>query len=690
MVHGAVAPIDVPPKIPYVYELPSQDTFVIPKQYSGEGQGDKTLVSFENTSSTEERNTMVAVGTPEDLQAIQAFVASIDKPARRIMIEIQVIELEASKLLDYGFDGAQFGSGHHIGNIGLPLPGEPIIQPGLGEDVRRDPNAFVPPVLNEGFEFIFDDTSVDLSGRFLATIHALVREGEAKVKARPKILTLDDRTSVLHLGRELPTFVSTGITRDAFDGNLISEVRQLTKEYVGMTLNLRPRVTGGADDEVSLQIELIANELVERQRVFEEDLIGVPATNRRHYFGENRVKNHRPMILGGLIQEQEVESVNKIPLLGDIPLLGYLFRRTQKAETRREIILVVTPHILSDRDIDPAATPKESIHFDTFDSVLFNDRHIIKGSDVLGIDPINNAPAPGFQPDQILDLTLLNIVKKRELVSKLNVLEDYLGDDAAELSWIQRKWPEATAKDWPEKEQELYFRAAAICIDNIKDLNPDLTYEELMMPRREIVLPTSPYRISLSYDRVKSLQQAGAPLIFRGEYVALDQTVVEMLKDASGRSLRNFADFLERRERKAEEHVEMLAEIKRFYRNMQPESNALEGISYPDVYRALERAGLDFLSLASHFQTSLDERYVATTPPDVGLFKKDLEAFLKTAVGLVQRARELKELEEKWQKLNELPEEETEETEETEEPEESAAAPEAPAETTAPAADEEW
>lgn len=131
-------------------------------------------------------------------------------------------------------------------------------------------------------------------------------------------------------------------------------------QYVGFTLNIRPRVTGGDADEVALQMEVLVNELGPRQRVFEEDLAGIPSVTTRHYVGMNRVKNHRPIILGGLIQEQDVESVNKIPLLADIPLLGYLFRRTQKSQSRNEIILVVTPHILSETGVDPRRLPRRA------------------------------------------------------------------------------------------------------------------------------------------------------------------------------------------------------------------------------------------------------------------------------------------------------------------------------------------
>ena len=117
-----------------------------------------------------------------------------------------------------------------------------------------------------------------------------------------------------------------------------------------------------------------------------------------------------------------------VPILGEIPILGKLFSRTTKTQERTEIILVVTPHILSEGGPDPAATPKESLHFDTFDSVLFNDRHILKGGDVWGIDPVTKTPAmvqgEVFPEKEVIDLTLLNVVRRRRLVSKLNIFSE--------------------------------------------------------------------------------------------------------------------------------------------------------------------------------------------------------------------------------------------------------------------------
>ena len=659
----ANSPISSAPRVPFVYDMPRKDAITMPEGYGGSTNTGSLVMSFDKTSSTEARGGMMAVGTVADLEKIKAFVETIDVPARRIMIEVQLIELEANKLTDFGIDSAQFGGGHTLGSVGLPLPGEAVVQPGVPG--ARAEGEFVPDVMNEGLKLLFDDTSLDIQGRFMAAVHMLVREGEAKVRARPKILTLDDRVSALHLGRNVPTFNSTGVTRDSVNGNLINEVQSVGTVYSGITLHIRPRITGGKDDRIALQLEVMDNQIVGRQRVFETDLAGIPEVIKRQYIGECVAHNHRPIILGGLIQEQEIETINKIPFVSEIPYLGELFRRKVTQKERREVIIVVTPHILSEEGIDASATPKESMHFDTFDSVLFNDRHILKGGDVLGLDPVNSVPAVGpdgkrFTEEDVVDLTLLNIVKRRQLVTKLEMLRDYLGErELSELSWMQRKWPEGTVQDWPEEDKPLFFKVAAICIENLKELNPTISFQELSLPRREIVLPNSPYNITLSYDRVKKVQSLGLQQVFRGERVELEAAHIELVRRAISHSLRAFGDFLERQERKdgtrgreAEDHGIFRDELLRLCGGAGKDDEALKKIPYTELFRALEKENLSFDSIATFFETNMKERYDIEGAPDVGAFPSDLEAFLKTTVSLKNRARKLQDLDDRWIMVN--------------------------------------
>jgi Flp pilus assembly secretin CpaC len=651
LANGNAAPANLPAKVPYIFEMPWTEPFQMPRVTTGRGANDQTTIDFNNSSSTEKRGAMVAVGTAEDLERIQAFVEQVDRPARLIMIEVQLVELDASKFSDIGLDSFQGGGGHTITTGGLSFPGEPIPQPGI--PTARAPNVIVPPNVASGITGMFDDTSVDLSGRFIATIHALVRTGDAKVKARPKILALDDRPSILHIGEEIPTFESTGVSRELTGGNFVEQVNRVTTQYVGFTLNMRPRISGENEDEVSLQLEVVSNKLQGREQVFAQDLLGIPSVTRRRFLGQTRVRNHRPIILGGLIQEEESESVNKLPVIGDVPVLKYLFSRRQKTDRRVEVILILTPHILSDKAPDRVATPKESVHFDTFDSVLFNDRHIIKGRDVQGIDPITKQPAKSadgkpFSESEVIDLTLLKIVKERKLVSKLGIFDEYLPVESAKLGWLQRKFPERSVRYWKPEKQDVYFKAAAIIIENIKELNPDLTYRDLVTPAREIVLPTTPYRMTLSFDNIKVLKERGQEVL-RGERVELSPATVEILKEAaSSRSFKEFADFVEKAGIKEENHGQLRAELERLRKKLHPERPDIAARSYPEFLRKLADQQIDFMVLATYFEENLAERYATTGAPNIGTLEKDLVAFLKSLVSISQRAKRLRALDTRW------------------------------------------
>ena len=305
------------------------------------------------------------------------------------------------------------------------------------------------------------------------------------------------------------------------------------------------------------------------------------------------------------------------------------------------------------------------MHFDTFDSVLFNDRHILKGGDVLGLDPINGVPAAGpdgkkFTEEDVVDLTLLNIVKRRQLVTKLEMLQGYLGEEElSELSWMQRKWPEGTVQDWPEEDKPLFFKVAAICIENLKELNPTVSFAELSLPRREIVLPNSPYNISLSYDKVKRVQSLGLQQVFRGERVELEASHIELVRRAAGHSLRAFGEFLERQERKdgtrgreAEDHGIFREELIRLYSGLGKDAVELKKVPYTELFGTLEKGNLSFDSIATFLETNMKERYDVEGAPDVGALPADLEAFLKTSVSLKNRARKLQDLELRWLQAN--------------------------------------
>jgi len=629
------------PAIPYVPEIPHSEPLTIPPINMGQGYtGEEMTLTFAQSPSTESRNRILAVGTEKDIVRIQEFIDQIDQPARQVMIEVQIIELSADSLTDLGVDILAIQKRQSVIDFASPLPGEPIPQPS---------DAFA-PINQAGLSFLFDDTAERLSGQFLAGVHALVRTGDAVIRARPKLYTLDDRQNMLHLGEEIPTFVSTAVTRESSGGNFVENVNEVATRYIGITLNVKPRISGPEANDVSMLVDIQVNNLQGRARVFEEDLLGIPEVAVRKFRGQARVRNHRPLILGGLIRESDFESKNKIPLIGDIPFLGAFLGRTNKQKQRTEIVIVLTPHILSETGVDPIATPKESAHFDTFNSVLFNDRYIMKGRDLVGLDPISRTPVEGYSEEEVFDLTLLNIVKRRELIRKLRIIEDYLPEASRSLSSSKRAYPEKSVRGWSAEERDIFYRAAAILVENIKSLNPGLTYEDLVAPRREIILPTSPYHVSLSYDKLRTYYEKGEVVLLRGEARPLSGDTIAALREHSARTLREFASYLTLTGRTPEEHGVLREELTRYYRTLYPEGAAVETLGYPAFFEALAAAGIDFLGIATYLSNRL-EGQIREDAIALGGFEEDLAGFAGRSITLDELGERLEHLDERWEDL---------------------------------------
>ncbi len=629
------------PDIPYVIEVPHSDPIDIPPINMGTGAQDSFSLDFPDSPSTEERNRILCVGTPDDIEHVRQYISELDQPARQIMVECQIVELNANSLKDLGVDLVSGGQRHNTVSFATPSPGEAITQP----------SAAFAPIEQAGLSFLFDDQQERASGKFLAGVHALIRNGEAIIKARPKLYTLDDRQNVLHIGEEVPTFQSTSVNRDITGGNFVEEVNQVAKQYVGITVNVRPRIGGPEANEVSMLVDIQINNLIGRDRVFEEDLLGVPTVAVRKFRGQARIRNHRPLIMGGLIRETDVTSNTKLPLFGDLPFIGDFLGRKNTRRERTEIILVLTPHIISEQGVDPVATPKESLHFDTFNSVLFNDRYILKGRDLVGLDPIARSPVLGYTPDQVLDLTLLNIVKQRELITKLKVFDEYLPDEATKLSLYKRSFPEKSVRYWSVEERKIFFQAAAIIVENIKSLNPGLDYDELVEPRREIIIPTSPYHVSLSYEKLKPFYEKGGEVIMRDGGQALRTETIELLRELKERDLREFADFITFTGRSYEDHGQFKSELTKYYFSLFPEAGPIEDLPYPRLFQVLAQNSIDFLGIATYLSHKLETQYSAL-PPKFGRLELDLEQFAQRNVSLRELADRLQDLDRRWNELN--------------------------------------
>ncbi|MFW6457354.1 MAG: type II secretion system protein GspD, partial [Planctomycetota bacterium] len=195
----------------------------------------------------------------------------------------------------------------------------------------------------------------------------------------PSVLTLDGRHAHIEIAEDVPIIEQSKYqSSDQWDMN----VRFVE---AGILLSINPRVSNDGK-WVTMQVQTEVSEENESDAVTTRDGEFVaPRIERRKVQSMSRIRNNHPFIIGGLIRDNSTSTVEKIPLLGDIPLLGHLFRKSESKDEKREIIIVLTPRVIERGSSDRAITPKDSDKFDNFDTQLFRETYTLKSEDIYDL-----------------------------------------------------------------------------------------------------------------------------------------------------------------------------------------------------------------------------------------------------------------------------------------------------------------
>ena len=186
---------------------------------------------------------------------------------------------------------------------------------------------------------VLDRTLLGSGANFRANIDALVSKKLATIKSKPSALVLDGRQTRIQVGQQIP------IVRTITDQ--IAKTRSVDYIPVGIVLNVRPRISEDGSS-VTIQVETIISETEERiGATGGGDVESAPIINNRKVQSFVRVANNTPFIIGGLINEKSSDNEGGVPLLGQLPLIKNLFSVSGSKKVRREVIVVITPHILS-------------------------------------------------------------------------------------------------------------------------------------------------------------------------------------------------------------------------------------------------------------------------------------------------------------------------------------------------------
>lgn len=268
--------------------------------------------SFGNGLAIDRRlNAIWITGSPDHIARIKQQIELIDVPVDSVILETQFVELTEQGARNLGIDLNNSSGQIAVGSIttGANLP------------FGLDPNRILP------------------SGAIQAAIFAQIQKGEGRIVSRPRIAAQSGSTAKIITGDALPILTSIALS----GVNAVSQ--QVQYVNVGVTLQIAPRVS--SDGFVTSQIYGVVSSVTGFSQ-------GYPTISQREAETSASVRDGETFVIGGLTQENSLATRSKIPLLGDIPLVGQVFRVNRSTRSKTELYIVITPHIVRHRRFGPA------------------------------------------------------------------------------------------------------------------------------------------------------------------------------------------------------------------------------------------------------------------------------------------------------------------------------------------------
>jgi general secretion pathway protein D len=256
-------------------------------------------------------NAIWITGTPERIARIKDQIALIDIPVDSVILETQFVELTETGARNLGIDLANANGQIAVGTLttGANLP--------FGTNLSR----ILP------------------SAGLQAAIYAQVQRGEGRIVSRPRIAAQSGSTAKIITGDALPILTSIALS----GVNAVSQ--QVQYVNVGVTLQIAPRVS--SDGFVTSQIYGVVSSVTGFSQ-------GYPTISQREAETSASVRDGETFVIGGLTQENNLKTKSKVPLLGDIPAVGNLFRVNRSTRSKTELYIVITPHIVRHRRFEQA------------------------------------------------------------------------------------------------------------------------------------------------------------------------------------------------------------------------------------------------------------------------------------------------------------------------------------------------
>jgi len=280
--------------------------------------------------------TLIVADRAENLDRVEAHLRSLSEIiGRQVLIEAKVIEVTLNDSFQMGLDLGLYPRtlGANAGIGGATDSGAALLQ------------RFAPTV--GGIQF-----GVFRTDDFSLLLEALHTQGQVNMLSSPRVSTLNNHPAVINVSEQVPV-VSREVVGGEVDATSTRDIYEVTFKEAGIQLDVTPQI--GADGGLTIRVHPRVTE-VSGSVTTPDNLQTLPILNQRETETVLKVRDGESIALGGFIQKRRREEVRKVPGLGDLPLLGPLFRSTDQREDRVELLILLTPKVLDANGIAQAVT----------------------------------------------------------------------------------------------------------------------------------------------------------------------------------------------------------------------------------------------------------------------------------------------------------------------------------------------
>ncbi|MGA2788198.1 MAG: secretin N-terminal domain-containing protein, partial [Verrucomicrobiota bacterium] len=318
---------------------------------------------------------LVVVATENEQEAVDALINQLDTPTRQVLIETKLVQLSSNPTTTKGVDWSgtlqaqsiSFGNGNiSSGTTVAQYPGASTTAstPGGGYGGSSSSSSSQQTILNivqgaggvswntvSGFTPGIGFLNASGANAVLSFLNAAY---DAQIVSTPRVVTLDNEMATIEVTRTYPIINMTGGTQNS------SGSSSITYSNVGTILQVTPRIS--ANDFIWLKVTPVVSSFFGNVIVTVQGGSGNPSTSYpvpefdyRKIDSQVMIPNGNTLVMGGLVQDNPTASYSKVPLLGDIPGLGWAFRSESKTMTKDNLIIFMTPTIIKNTDFQQAS-----------------------------------------------------------------------------------------------------------------------------------------------------------------------------------------------------------------------------------------------------------------------------------------------------------------------------------------------